>query len=251
MAELLDRCLAEYATRLRSGELKPRTLKGNTWIVQKYLKPAFGKRRVSFVTRVDVKRFKESMSATPILFNRCRSVLCATFDLADDLGIGLSEPNPARKVKPFKEEGRKRALKGHEIIRLGAALRECEAECVISPAVAACFRLLILTGCRRDEVRTLHWGDVDYEGRCLHLRDSKTGPRDVPLPAAALQVLADLDRGPDERLFPTRSSTGYVSLHHPWHRVCARAGLEDVTLHTLRHTWVTTGISSGLSVKLV
>ena len=58
MAELLDRCLAEYATRLRSGELKPRTLKENTWLVQKYLTPALGKRRVSFVTRTDVKRFK-------------------------------------------------------------------------------------------------------------------------------------------------------------------------------------------------
>ena len=52
----------------------------------------------------------------------------------------------------------------------------------------------MLTGCRKSEVLTLQWQDVDREASELRLRESKTGPRAVPLSPTAVKVLADLLR---------------------------------------------------------
>ena len=56
----------------------------------------------------------------------------------------------------------------------------------------AAVRLLLLTGCRQGEVRTLAWRD--YRGGHLFLRDSKTGPRTVWLYSAARRLLDRLPR---------------------------------------------------------
>ena len=53
----------------------------------------------------------------------------------------------------------------------------------MASAVAA-VRLLLLTGCRRNEILTLRWDDVDRTAGELRLRETKTGPRRVPLTPA-------------------------------------------------------------------
>ena len=63
-------------------------------------------------------------------------------------------------------------------------------------AVAA-IRLLMLTGCRRSEILTVRWEDVDPAANELHLRDSKTGARTVSLSPEAAKVLAEVPRIPD------------------------------------------------------
>ena len=54
----------------------------------------------------------------------------------------------------------------------------------IGPEAVAAIRLLALTGCRRSEVLDPRWRDIGDDA--IALRDSKTGPRAVPLGAAAL-----------------------------------------------------------------
>ena len=62
-----------------------------------------------------------------------------------------------------------------------------------SPRAVAAIRLLMLTGCRKSEVLTLRWTDVDLEAGELSLGDGKTGPRMVPLEATVVaQVFAEL-----------------------------------------------------------
>ena len=48
-------------------------------------------------------------------------------------------------------------------------------------------RLLMLTGCRRSEIISLRWDDVDWAVGELRLRDAKTGPRMVPLTRAIVK----------------------------------------------------------------
>ena len=69
-----------------------------------------------------------------------------------------------------------------------------EAEGAIQPFAAAAIRLLVLTGCRRNEILELRWDDVDPAAGELRLRDSKTGPRMVPLTPAVRDVLASIPR---------------------------------------------------------
>ena len=112
-------------------------------------------------------------------------------------------------------------------------------------------RLLLLTGCRRSEVLTLRWSDY-REGR-LFLRDSKTGPRTVWLCDAAREVLDRVVRT-GAWVFSRRHA------NHPpnrswltpfWRRVRGEAGLRDVRLHDLRHTYATFALRQGESVLAI
>ena len=71
------------------------------------------------------------------------------------------------------------------------------------PAVAA-IRILLLTGCRRDEVLSLRWDDVDRAAEELRLRDTKTGPRMVPLAGPLLASRADRTRAAQRPLCTPR-----------------------------------------------
>lgn len=100
--------------------------------------------------------------------------------------------NPARRIKKFREEERKRYLSSEEQMRLGRVLADLEADGSESPYVIAAFRLLILTGCRLGEIRTLQWDFVTTHH--LELPDSKTGRRRIPLPREAFDILQSLPR---------------------------------------------------------
>ena len=141
-----------------------------------------------------------------------------------------------RFVKPHRVRRRERFLTEEEFTRLGRVLAEAETDGPAMPSTVAAIRLLMLTGCRRSEIMELQWDDVDLEHRELRLRQTKTGPRTVPLNPAAVQVLAGLRRLPDNPwVLPGRQPGRHISsLNEPWLRLRKRAGLEDVRLHDLR-----------------
>ena len=66
-------------------------------------------------------------------------------------------------------------------------------------------RLLVLTGCRRNEILGPRWEDLDFKGGEMRLSDSKTGARVVPMPPPAAKMLADPPRVPGNPwVFPGR-----------------------------------------------
>ena len=77
---------------------------------------------------------------------------------------GAPGHNPCRSVRRYKEESRERFLSPDEWRSLGRALREAEADGSVWPQAIAALRLLMLTGCRRQEIVTLRWDDVDRTG---------------------------------------------------------------------------------------
>ena len=127
-------------------------------------------------------------------------------------------------------------LLGH--VRVGitakyAHFREAESE---MPSAVAVFRLLLLTGCWLSEIQFLRWEYVKDD--CIELPDAKTGGRAVPLGPEARAVLADLPRE-DGNPWVIRGrlpGSHITDLQKPWRRIRARAGLEDVRIHDLRHT---------------
>ena len=102
--------------------------------------------------------------------------------------------NPCKAVRHYREQCRERFLTPEEYRSVGAALREAEADGSMWPPAIAAIRLLMLTGCRKSEILTLRWDDVDRTAGEFRLRDSKRGPRMVPLTAPALKVLDGIER---------------------------------------------------------
>ena len=111
----------------------------------------------------------------------------------------------------------------------------------------AAIRLLMLTGCRRNEILTLRWDEVDLEANELRLTDSKTGTRTISLSPEAARVLADLSRVPDNPwVIPGRIKGTYMrNVNDPWKIIRARAGLEDVRLHDIRHSYASRALTLG------
>jgi integrase len=161
--------------------------------------------------------------------------------------------NPCRHVKRFPEKKRERFLTSAELARLGDALAAAEKSLTESVATISAIRLLILTGCRLSEVLTLKWAFVDFENARLQLPESKTGEKTVYLCAPALEVLNALGPGePDTWVLPgLRAGTHFKSLHGPWRRIRATAGLGDVRLHDLRHSFASVGAGAGLSLPII
>ncbi len=111
---------------------------------------------------------------------------------------------------------------------------------------------MVLTGARKSEILGLRWSDIDFENSGLHLPDSKTGRKTIPLAAAALELFKGLLRGESPYVFPATKGEGhYVGLPKAWAKLKKRAGLDDVTIHTLRHSFASIAVAGGDSLILV
>jgi len=123
------------------------------------------------------------------------------------------------------------------------------------PSVIPALRLLLLTGARLSEVLTLTWQMVDQGERVLRLSDSKTGKKVIPLAPAALEVI-EAQRNKriegNPYVFPGAKSDGYLTnLERPWINVRKIAGLSDVRLHDLRHTFASHAVMRGMALPLL
>jgi len=87
----------------------------------------------------------------------------------------------------------------------------------------------------------------------LRLPDSKTGKKTVVLPAPALEILSGLPRASAYVLPATRGSGGgyYQGLGKLWLSIRERAGLPDVRLHDLRHSYASVAAAHGHSLLLI
>ena len=133
-------------------------------------------------------------------------------------------------------------------VRLGEVLRKAEEE---MPSAVAAFRLLLLTGCRMSEIRDLRWEYVKDD--CLELPDTKTGGRVIPLGPEARAVLSSIPRQEDNPWVIAGKLPGshLTDLQRPWRRIRKRAGLEDVRIHDLRHSFASRALALGESLTII
>ena len=111
----------------------------------------------------------------------------------------------------------------------------------------------MLTGCRKSEILSLKWQNVDLAAGELRLADSKTGPRAVPLSPPAVRVLAELPRLPGSPwVIPgQKPGTHLTNLDGPWWIVRKRAGLEEVRIHDCRHSFASRALALGESLPVI
>ena len=253
VADLSERFVSEHvATKCKAttGTEYQRILR--LWIL-----PRLGSIRVADVSRADVAKLHHDMRDRRYQANQARAVLSKMFTLAERWGLRPDNSNPCRHVERFGEEKRERYLSPAELARLGEALRWAEGEgaATLKPAPFAieAIRVLLLTGCRRDEILCLRWDDVDLEAGRITIRESKTGRKALPLSAPAAAVLARMPRlDVSPFVFPGRGGKGrLVGLRKCWVRIREAAGLPDVRIHDLRHSFASVGAGGGETLLLI
>jgi integrase len=175
------------------------------------------------------------------------------FNLAEMWGLRPDGSNPRKHIKKYREEKRERFLSPAELRRVGEVLREMEVEGIELLSSIAAARLLMLTGCRLGEIMTLQWEHVDIAGKALRLPDSKTGAKVVHLGRPAVEVLEKIERVKANPwvIVGTKPGARLTDLQPFWQRVRARAGLKDVRIHDLRHTFASTAVASGQGLPMI
>ena len=229
---------------------KPSTRKGVNSNLSSQLLPVFGSTPLDRITRNQVMRWFDGYSQTaPGGANHALRVLRQVLNFAIACGhIGV---NPAASVKMNRRTAVTRFLSRDELVRLRHAL---DRQCQRGPEArqqADIIRLLLLTGCRRSEILTLRWCEV--EGGALVLTDSKTGPRTVYLNTPARRIIDRQPRKPSEFVFPSPRNASRPRSHYLqlWDSVRREAALEDVRLHDLRHNLASHAVMIGVPIPVV
>ena len=209
--------------------------------------------RLERITSTRVLRWFDDYSRTaPGYANHCLRVLRHVFNHAVVCGHVAS--SPARGIRPNPRKKITRFLSREELDRLHYVLdRRAGAKRTTQSQrhQIDVIRLLLFTGCRKNEIIRLRRDEV--VGNQLRLRDSKTGPKTVFLNAEARSILERRLKGNREYLFPSSKDVGRpISDGLPlWYLVRKEADLDDVRPHDLRHTFASHAVMQGTPLPVV
>jgi integrase len=162
--------------------------------------------------------------------------------------------NPARGLERNQEQKRKRYLTVDELERLTKAL-----DAYPDQQVANVLRLLLLTGARSGEVFGATWDQFDLTAGKWTKPGATTKQKTdhvVPLSPPARQLLQRIRRGQDEAeiyVFPCRDRRdGHIAtLKYDWPDICNAAGITNLRIHDLRHSYASFAVSAGYSLPIV
>jgi integrase len=253
VTELCDRFEAEHLPRKRPGTAEDYKRMLRVWI-----RPHFGEHtKVAAVEPEDIDRLQRKITKAGYSYraNRVIAVVSKMFSLA--VRWRMRDDNPARYVERNKEYLRKRYLSADELARLVKAMAAHSDQ-----QAADIVRLLLLTGARRGEVLAMRWADVDLTTGTWSKPASSTKqnePHEVPLSAPARQLLSEIcERQAGKRhavgefVFPGAGGSGHVvELKRAWRRLAKAAGISNLRLHDLRHSYASQAASGGTSLLMI
>ena len=242
-----------YISEHAANELKASTVRQYRWLIRKCITPNIGNRRITDVTRDDIEFLKHALQETPRNANQSISLLSTVFKRAAGLGQIPNGSNPCMAIRPFKTKRLDRFLSRREVERLSKTLEEFERGSLASPYAIAAIRLLLTTGCRKNEICQLLWNEVDFEKQEIRLGDSKTGAKRILLNSFSVAVLRKIPRTAHNEyvIAGSKPSAPLIGLQRIWERIRTAAGLDDVRLHDLRHTFASIAISDGVPLAVV
>jgi integrase len=184
-------------------------------------------------------------SAGPSAANRLRSDLHTFFVWA--MREGLVDANPVANTNRHEEGGsRERVLTSDELRAIWTATAGGD-------QYSAVVRLLLLLACRRDEVGSLQWSEIDFDQAMISLPSERTKnskPFDIPLTAAALAILEAQPRR-DRAFVFGRGQGGFSGWSKSKTELDQRANIAPWRLHDLRRTASTVMYELGVQPHIV
>jgi integrase len=245
---------------------RKRSARGDERMLTNDILPKLGSAKVQDVTHTDIASLHRTIAKrAPIVANRVVSLLSTMFAIA--IKHKMRTDNPARGIERMPEDRRERYLSPDETARLMQTLDRHP-----GPSADA-IRLLLLTGSRRMEVLRATWSQFDLDAGVWvkPAAATKQGKlHRVPLGQAALEVLHRMRAEADDRiarnrkmgriarvepfLFPAikgRRGKPMSSLEGPWKMICTEAGLSDIRVHDLRHSFASILASGGASLPII
>ena len=266
VAQVCDWYLAEAeAGRLlgrRRRPIKASSLINDRSRIEAHIKPLLGKRAVASLKLGDIEGAQADIAAgktsKPRVGRRggvttggggaaARTMSTLRAVLEHAARLGKIESNPARGVRLLASVPRERRLSRAEIEKLGKVMRTAEQDGE-HPTGLAAIRFLLMTGFRRMEGLGLQKPWLDAEEGSIRFPDTKSGPQTRVIGSPAVDLLLAQPRTKSPFFFPADLGDGhFIGVVRVLDRVCAAARLEDVTPHTLRHTFASVAADLGFT----
>jgi integrase len=254
-------------------KLRPWTRKYYRDSLDRILLPRFGPMKIAQITPDHVAKLIRDLEAQGLAAKTIANYLLplsGTMTFA--VRRGLVSTNPCTLLttdeRPQRSAGgrEKHVWSDEEIDALITAseelAREPEARYDYSPLI----RVALYTGLRQGELLGLQWGDIDLQEGVLYVRRQWTrsneygptktpaGVRRIPLPRELVQFFRELklrsDHSDDEDpVFASKEGTplGHRNVtRRGFEPAAARAGIERVTFHDMRHAFASRMIARGI-----
>jgi integrase len=268
--ELCTRYLADLEQGLILGKRgrpkKATTIVTDAGRIHRHLIPLLGSRRVRDLAKADITQAMKDIMAGKTRANvkteklRGRAIVRGGVGTATRtiglLGgilsyaveLGIIEHNPAHGVRKPKDNINSRRLSEEEYRTLGEILGRATEDEQYATA-AEMIRVLALTGCRRSEVIKLRWNEVDVEGSCLRLTDSKEGASVRPVGLPVLEYFESWrEEDAEGYVFSGwADDTPFGSFPRQWTKILDKTELADITPHVLRHSFASIANDLGFT----
>jgi len=219
-------------------------------LLNNHLLPRFGKRYMDDISRQDIVKMhldRKASGAAAGSANRLLIMMRFIFNLALRWEVPGVKDNPTKNVPLMPENNkRERYLSTDEARTLYGAV--CQSE---NPMLQYIVPMLILTGARKREVLDARWEDFDFDRRLWRIPTTKLGkPRHVPISDGVMSLLGAVPRKEGGEHVFANPATGkpYVSIQWAWNTARIRAGMPEVRVHDLRHSFASLLINSGRSL---
>ena len=251
IADLARRYLEDHV----AVRCKPKTQRTARSVVNRHIVPALGKLPIAAVERKHVMALHESLCETPAMANMVVETLTYMYKLAKGWDLILEDhDDPCQSIPMNPKRKRERFLTDAEFTRLGQVLDEVSGNgSQISAGAVTTIRLLMLTGCRKNEIMTLPWENVDLGKAEMRIVDGKTGSRTVHLSPSAADVLKSLPRVPGNPwVVPgAKPGTHMTDIDTAWRTIRTKAGLHDVRIHDIRHSFASRALALGEGLPII
>lgn len=245
-AELAEQHLEHARAHLRSHQCTEMTLR-------RHIVPRWGRYRLDEIKTQDIARWladKVNEGLAPATVERIRVTMNRSFELGSRWNLPGAAINPVKNVERRKfNNARERFLTPDEAARLHKATLESD-----NPQLPAIVALLLLTGARKMELLRAKWQHIDLERSLWLIPQTKNGtPRYVPLSSQAMAVINSLPRWEGcEWLIPNPvTRKPYNSIKRAWDTARVAAGMPELRLHDLRHSFCSAAVAAGVDLYTV
>lgn len=206
----------------------------------KSLLKEFDEKYIGNITPYDIEQYKirrlGEVSASTV--NRELATLSHMFETGIDWG--KLDGNPVKAVKKLKEPPGK--IKYFSIEEINNLVDNCNVSYLRIAILIA-----VNTGMRKGEILSLKRSDIDLEHRIISIEESKSGKRrDIPVNNVLFEHLKEWMNGSEiEEVIPIGD------FKRSYETACRKAGLDDITFHTLRHTFASHLVMEGIDLATV
>ena len=243
--------------------IKASTLKMDRSRIEMHIKPLIGSRMVSGLVSADIEAMQADIASGRSARMRkkgrggrttggsgvaSRTIATLRGLMGHAVRLSIIPRNPAAGVRQLAGESRKRRLSQEELRKLGKVMRAARTEGE-HPVGLSAIRLMLLTGFRRMEALGLHREWLSRSEHCVRFPDTKSGAQLQVLGEAAIDCIqAQKMRDNSPFVFPADWGDGhFIGVVRVLDRICAKANLDDVSPHVLRHTFASVAGDLGYS----